>query len=176
MTQREDSDDAVLTDSNDWVTVDEQWRHCGVTVATYGGAVRTVESVTVDGAQNELSLDAILAEQRRDPDLKVILELLQKGQRKPEWDEITSTSVVTKALWQQWNCLAVRNGALWRRFDQHNGQLVMWQLVIPFCLRRTIFRLIYEGIIGGRMGRKRTERQVEPSILAGMVGWCPSLF
>jgi len=154
MTQREDSDDATLTDSDEWVTVDEQWCQCGVTVVAYGGAVRAVESATVDGApQNELSLDAISAEQRHDPDLNVILELLRKGQRKPEWDEVASKSVITKALWQQWNRLAVRNGALWRRFDQLNGQPVVWQLVISFCLRRTIFRLIHEGITGGHMGR-----------------------
>ena len=104
-----------------------------------GGEVRAVEEIAARdmtaGRRDELSIDAIVKEQRGDPDISVILEMVEVGRSKPDWDEVASQSSTTKALWQQWNRLAVRNGILCRRFEQLNGRPIIWQIVIPFKLR-----------------------------------------
>ena len=37
----------------------------------------------------------------------------------------------------------------------------MWQVVVPFKMRRSVFRAIHEGLTGGHMGRKRTQLQLQ---------------
>jgi len=70
----------------------------------------------------KLSVDAIVAGQQEDPDIKFILEIVKVRRNKPNWDEVALQSSTTKALWQQWSRLVVRNGVLCRRFEQLNGR------------------------------------------------------
>jgi hypothetical protein len=135
--------------------------------------VRAVEAIAAGditaNRQDELSIDVIATEERGDPDISVILEMVEVGRSKPDWDEVASQSSTTKALWQQWSRLAVRNGVLCRWFEQLNGRPVIWQIVIPFQLRRVIFKLVHEGMAGGHMRRKRTEIQLQNR--AYLPGW-----
>jgi len=127
--------------------------------------VRAVGAETTDSAleyqQDDLSLEILAEEQRRDTDIRAIMELLEEKVEKPSWDDVSSRSCTTKALWQQWPRLVVRDGILYRRFEQLDGRVTKLQLVVPFKLRRQMFCAVHEGVTGGHMGRRRTEHQLQ---------------
>jgi len=120
----------------------------------------TTDSAVAD-QPGDLSLTTVAAEQRRDTDILPIIELLERKAEKPSWDDIASRGPTTKALWQQWPRLLVRDGVLYRRFDQPDGGIPRLQLVVPFKLRRQMFCAVHEGVTGGHMGRRRTEHQLQ---------------
>lgn len=127
--------------------------------------VRAVEADVRDAnvilQQDALSQELIASQQRTDDDIRHIIELLEEHRGKPSWDDIASKSSTTKALWQQWERLSMRNGALYRRFETLPGKSFVWQLIIPFQLRKEVFDLIHEGVTGGHMGRRRTGIQLQ---------------
>jgi hypothetical protein len=148
------------SDSEFWITEEETDG-----IERPFGEVRAVD-VEAAGAvaseqQDRLSFEAVANKQRLDDDIRVVLQIIERKTDKPTWDEVSSESTVTKALWQQWERLAVRNGALYRRYETVPGRSVVWQLVIPFELRKDVFCLVHEGVTGGHMGRKRTEGQLQ---------------
>jgi len=150
------------TESDAWITdddCDEVESHGFLFNDRNAKAVRTITTgdPTV-GQLEKLSVDAIVAGQREDPDIKFILEMVKVGRNKPDWDDVALQS---STLWQQWSRLVVRNGVLCRRFEQLNGRPIIWQIVIPFQLWRVIFELVHEGMTGGHMGRKRTKIQLQ---------------
>jgi len=150
--------------SSSWSTIEEQ------TDVNDGDAdvmtnVRAVDAEAADPTvvyqQGDLSLEVLAAEQRHDTDIRVIVEMLEASVQKPSWDDVASRSSTTKALWQQWPRLLVRDGVLYRRFEQLDGRSARLQLVIPFKLRRHMFCAVHEGVTGGHMGRRRTELQLQ---------------
>jgi len=116
----------------------------------------------------DFSLSAIASEQKLDRDIGIILQLKQQGGPRPDWDSIASESMVTKALWQQWNRLEVRSDVLFRRFEMLDGRPPILQIVMPYKLKRDFFVHVHGGI-GGHLGRKRTERQIQ--LRAYWPGW-----
>ena len=67
------------------------------------------------------SLAGLRTEQMADPDISYIMELLQKSENKPEWEDVALSSNSVKAMWNQWCRLAIRNDLLQRRFEAADG-------------------------------------------------------
>lgn len=124
-----------------------------------------VESLTMDGDalppafQEEyanglpviphLSEEDLAARQRADPELKVVLEYLESGE-KPLGRKSQSP---TMAMWmREWNKLEIKNGVLYRkRLDQGRA---LGQLVLPKDLREMVLTSLHDDM--GHLGLERT--------------------
>ena len=123
--------------------------------------VNAVTSTDVTEADVELTRENITRMQEGDEDIKMLLQRKKVEKDKPPWDEIASCSPDAKALWQQWDRLKVVKGMLCRRFDYLDGRPVVWQIIVPFKLRKSMFKAVHEGMTGGHMGRRRTQLQIQ---------------
>lgn len=52
-----------------------------------------------------------------DADIRVILQLKESGQEKPLWEDVSSESSATKALWTQWDRLILKDGVMYRKWE-----------------------------------------------------------
>ena len=132
-------------------------REEGVATARTGDV--TPEFVGVLGLGENV---AFLAEQQRaDPDISKITDLMERGTVSPTWDEVASQSESTKSLWRQWQRLMLKDGVLVRRFEEANGRSNFWQVIIPKQLRAKFLSAVHAGVAGGHFGRHRTELAVK---------------
>ena len=67
--------------------------------------------------------------QQSDPRIGPILRLLLRQNSRPQAEEVISESDATKALWTQWDSLALKDGVLFRRGKQRRRPVL--QLVVP---------------------------------------------
>jgi transposase InsO family protein len=102
----------------------------------------------------------IIRDQKADPDIGKVVEMIRSDRPRPEWDAVASWSETSKVLWRQWGRLSVREGVLVRRYESADGLSVSYQIIMPRCQRAEFIRSIHGGIGGGHLGRKRTEVQV----------------
>jgi len=110
---------------------------------------------------SQWSLEEIAEEQREDPDIKLIYEWISRGEPKPPWDAIASSSEATKVLWRQFDRLELRHDVLVRRFEKAEGGILCYQTIMPRVKREDFIRMVHGGVNGGHLGRKRTGHQVQ---------------
>ena len=51
------------------------------------------------------------------------MELMERSQDKPEWEEVALSSQCVKTLWNQWPRLVIQDGLLKRRFEDINDSV-----------------------------------------------------
>ena len=73
----------------------------------------------------------LVKEQKDDKDIGTILKWMQEGPEQPPWNAVALCSADTKALWNMWPRLTVRDGALKRRYEEVDGLSNHWQIVLP---------------------------------------------
>ena len=127
----------------------------------YDGTINAPCALATFNSCAATTLEDMVSQQGNDDDIRPILQMKRNCSVKPSWDEVAPLSPVAKALWQQWEQLCIRDNVLYRRFEYGDGRPDVYQMIIPFQFRETIFRDVHEGIAGGHMGRKRTEDQIQ---------------
>ena len=65
------------------------------------------------------------------------------------YNELSVLGRESKLLLQQWECLLIKDGLLWRRDSEGRKGL---RLIVPFGLRCTVLKDIYEEAVGGHLG------------------------
>ena len=65
-----------------------------------------------------------------------------------------------KRLYYEWNRLYLRDGIMYRRFEDPEGIQDHWQLIVPYQYRREVIERAHGGMTGGHMGVKKTQDQV----------------
>ena len=73
---------------------------------------------------------SLIAGQRNDPDIKVIVSLLEQSTDKHAWKDVELQSADVKSLYTEWPRLTFRSGLLCRQWTELTGQIV-WQIVLP---------------------------------------------
>ena len=112
-------------------------------------------------ADHSTSLFAGMADaQKADRDIGFVRTLLENRSDKPSWKDVELRSSEVKALWYEWERLAIRKDLLCRKWISADGLHLRWQVVVPFAFRPEIVRLAHAGITGGHLGRTKTEEQV----------------
>ena len=125
-----------------------------------GPHVRT--SVLRDGPADQLigwTKEEIAAAQRDDPDIQFIIGLKEKYSKKPAWKVVEGQSAAVKTLWHEF-CRRVPRGSLSRKWTPVYGPNVTLQIIIPRKLRDDFVGLVHSGLIGGHLGRSKTEHQL----------------
>ena len=82
------------------------------------------------------SWEGLYAAQRTDPDISVILQLMNQSSEKPPWRKSIKDF---KVLWGMWPRLRVHEGVLQRKFESVDGVSTHWQVILPRSLRKVSF-------------------------------------
>ncbi len=95
-------------------------------------------------------------DQETDHDIGQILHLKENDECRPEWREVSNKSLIYKAVWAQWNSLAVENGLLQRVWESADGRSTKSQLVIPKDRVEDVLKKIHDGTSGVHFGVNKT--------------------
>ena len=101
--------------------------------------------------------------QLRDREIGPIMDALDKGSPKPNWSAISGGPQALKTLWGQWDRLSVRDGVLYRRWEDDSGDSVRWQVVVPTEKRQEVLEQMHDSPAAGHMGVHRTVDRVRQS-------------
>ena len=136
--------------------IDDEARVRGTTEV----AAESSTAVTAGTKDFEWSTQGWAEAQRADSDIAPIIALMETSDGKPPWDAVAVHGEKTKAIWNQWERLVLRDGVLYRQFFDVHGVPEHLQLIVPFIQRQEFIRLAHEGVTGGHLGRRRTQDQV----------------
>ena len=67
--------------------------------------------------------------QLEDPHIKPLIEWNISG--RPEWQEVSCLSPVTKSYWAQWESIEMVDGILYRRWEDASGRDVKYLYLTP---------------------------------------------
>jgi len=77
------------------------------------------------------STEELVTEQQDGPEIKVVRELRDKFNQRPDWKEVEAQSVAVKTLWNQFDRLEFRKGLLGRQWISLQSSAPKWQIVLP---------------------------------------------
>ena len=81
-----------------------------------------------------------------------------------------------RLLVQKWEQLEVKDGLLYRRYENNAGNAVWLQLVVPKSLRNQILQELHGGVVSGHLGGKTLgclkERYYWPGRGKDVSNWC----
>ena len=135
--------------------------------------IRTTSSQLSNSSESQNFEEA----QRQDPEICVIIQLLEKSTKKPFWDEVSSYSPAVKVYWGQWESLHLIDGKLYRCLDTTPPEMPRRQLIVPRKLRRTVLEQLHNSHTGGHFGVTKTlgkvrERYFWPYCRKDVEEWC----
>ena len=79
----------------------------------------------------------MVGEASRDPDISMVLRAKQAAE-KPDVDMQKAQSLETRRLLQLWEQLEIRDGILFRRWENYDGTKSVYQLIVPKSHRRKV--------------------------------------
>ena len=106
------------------------------------------------------SQNLIREKQLNDPDIGKILKLKESSQRKPCWQDVSSDNEVVKAYWFLWSQLYVRDGVLYKLWEEETSPMGHWQLVAPTELRKEILEMLHDHVTAAHLGQHKTLARV----------------
>ena len=102
----------------------------------------------------------IISSQDEDPIISTIKQW-KLNDEKPEWREVASQSVELKYYWNRLDSLVIKDDILYRKWENFNGKLIDWHIVVPKSLRPTVLRELHDSPTGGHFGVKKTLYKVQ---------------
>ena len=109
----------------------------------------------------DLTPTQLAERQRRDPELRFIINLLERGAEKPTWDSVELQSADVKSICHEWDRLSLRDGVLCRKWTGLHDSEIIWQIIMPRDCRETFISFVHSAVNGGHMGRAKTQLQVQ---------------
>ena len=140
----------VLAD--DWED-DGDWGTDRVWVGGNSGDEEWARNVAADP---EITFQAIRDAQLADQTMALILELKERGEERPPWQDVSELPAALKGYWAQWNTLAVKKGVLVKRWESDDGREVRWLIVLPRGLRERVMEELHSSKTAGHLGRDKT--------------------
>jgi len=108
-----------------------------------------------------LKIENMREEQRKDGELKKIIEWLEDVDRVLKASELRTHSPEVQQLWAQHPSLCMRGGILYRKFVKPDGSLQYWQIIVPNSLRIAFLDAVHSGAWNGHPGIKRTRLKLQ---------------
>ena len=93
--------------------------------------------------------------QSENRDIRVIKEWLEKGE-KPKSQSVASESWFVKSLLNQFELLDIQDGLLVRRWKVLGADKVIWQAIVPLCLRRKVLKYSHDIKVSDHLGIRKT--------------------
>ena len=115
--------------------------------------------------------------QLSDLEIGPVLKRYMEGRGQPEAEQIKGFSPASRALFQQWAQLKLKDGTLYRQFESQDGSSRRLQLIVPKDLREEVLSQLHEGPTGGHFGEDKTlhklrERFYWPGHQKDVTTWC----
>jgi hypothetical protein len=114
--------------------------------------------ITGDGLWTKESLKEA---QQKDEEIGPVYSAMEQSSEQPAAKDIMLWSRGSKILWRQWVRLQLKEGILYRRWEEADGHGESWQIVVPDEFRQRLFQLAHAGMTGGHLGLKKTEGQLQ---------------
>ena len=112
--------------------------------------------LTAVGMAPTITQEAIKEAQKEDHTLTKIIELVESGDPRPDWETISAESSEFKSYWAQWELLGMHHGVLCRRWESEDGKEETWKTVLPLGLRETVLEELHNSKAAGHMGITKT--------------------
>ncbi|GBM67443.1 hypothetical protein AVEN_265397-1 [Araneus ventricosus] len=119
-------------------------------------SVRALRMITGD----TWSSSEIHKAQLEDPDNRPIKEKKLKSVDRPSWQEISPESPATKRYWALWDSLHLKDGVLYRKWENDYGSSCQWQLIFPKIRIQEVLQETYNRASGGHFGVMKTLRRI----------------
>ena len=110
---------------------------------------------------NGYTSEEIAQMQRADPDLKTVLDWLDKSPQRPSRDMVARHSPATRNLWLLWQQLVLQNGVLYKRWETSDRTKSYLQLVVPQQLQSTVLQACHNSITSAHLGVKKTIKKTK---------------
>ncbi|GBM41553.1 hypothetical protein AVEN_52299-1 [Araneus ventricosus] len=115
--------------------------------------------------------------QLEDPDIRPILEKKLKSADRPSRQEIAQESPATKRYWALWDSLHLRDGVLYRKWENDDGSSCQWQLILPRSRIQEVLQETHDSSSGGHFGIMKTLRRIRERfywdrLRADVEKWC----
>ena len=149
---------------------------CGRDTHDQEGLLITAVTNGDKGVLLERSPEELRHLQLSDPTVGLVLHAMEVGE-KPDPRAAQSHGPETRRLLQLWNRLEVKDGTLWRRYEDIPRKLNVLQLVVPASLREEVLQELHAGVTGGHLGEEKTlsrlrERLYWPGCAQSVSDWC----
>eukprot|EP00731_Ephydatia_muelleri_P004933 Em0002g1109a len=115
-----------------------------------GGAEVAVTGAVTDMHFQTCSTEEMRHLQSQDPITGPVYNTVRDG-RQPSPDELSVLGRESKWFLQQWDCLCLRNGLLWRKDLEHQNA---FQLILPYSLHDEVLKDLHEGAVHSDQGRQ----------------------
>ena len=73
-----------------------------------------------------------------------------------EWKNFSNTSANTKFLLMERDRLVIRDGLLYRKWEQNTGKGYWYQLVLPSQYREKVLLHLHDSVTSGHLGVRKT--------------------
>ena len=103
------------------------------------------------------SLQELRDFQVQDSYIGPVLRCLEKGNQS-EVNSSRSLPPHTRGLIQQWDQLVLKDGVVWRQFEDKEGTTSILQLIVPHTLREEVLTKLHSGVVGGHLREKTMAR------------------
>jgi hypothetical protein len=115
--------------------------------------------------------------QLADPAIGDVLRFLEAGADRPRWEAIANKSSGAKSLWSNWERLLVHEGKLYRKWESVDGKTINWQLVLPKCMRKEVFKQLHASRTAGHLGAGKVVPKVRQRfwwhhLKSDIENWC----
>ena len=107
----------------------------------------------------EWSNEALVEAQMVDPEVGPVFNLISKNLQFT-WDNFSNASGSTKQLLMDRNCLSIRSGLLYRKWEDRAGRGFWYQLVLPSKYRQEVMTYLHDSAPAGHLGGKKTYHRV----------------
>ena len=111
--------------------------------------------------EDEWASPGMATKQKEDLEIKTFYSWKESQESPPTSDVLTRFDEKTKIYARQWDRIQLRNGVLYRRFENPDGTIKYWQLIPPIKDRERLIRLCHTGVTGGHLGFDKTKEQVQ---------------
>ncbi|ROT65803.1 hypothetical protein C7M84_016211 [Penaeus vannamei] len=95
-------------------------------------------------------------DQQKDQDLAPVIQWLEAGKKRLQWEAVSPESPATKYLVDQWEGLHLENGVLQRSWVDAATRKQQWLVVAPLSRREGLLKEVHNGKTSGHLGIKRT--------------------
>jgi len=111
-----------------------------------------VRNTQLSDAAGDLSVEILKVEQQQDSVITRIMGLLTGEIVESDWAGLADANEETHTYFAQRQTLEVRNGLLYRQFQNSDGTIRNFQAVIPASLRTSILSHIHGSRLSGHLG------------------------
>ncbi|VDI65756.1 Hypothetical predicted protein [Mytilus galloprovincialis] len=112
-----------------------------------------------DSEHHDLSLKEI---QKNDHDLKIVTKWVETDER-PDYKDISDKGFFLRSLWNQWNNLELRDGLIYRRFEDPATKIVKMQAIIPLSERKKVLQFSHDDKCSAHLGIHKTLAKIRQS-------------